>query len=58
MNHDIDCGDCHGLSGNDLLGFDEKNHCQDWIEDPEEDIERRIVAVVEKQIGDVLSEIF
>jgi hypothetical protein len=60
MNHDVDCGECHTINGNDLLGFDDDDHCQcrGWVNDPEEDIERRIVAMVEKQIGDILSDVF
>jgi len=55
--HEVDC-ECNGISGKDLLGFDESCGCEkDHIVDPDADIERRITAQVEKSISDILSEI-
>jgi hypothetical protein len=58
MDHDVEC-DCHGISGRDMLGFDNSCPCsvRDIVEDPDKDIERRINGEVEKTISELLSQI-
>ena len=49
MDHDedqeVDC-DCHDISGNDFLGFDNGCACS-HIDNPDQDIEDRIIKTVE-----------
>jgi hypothetical protein len=47
QEHDIDCGGCSGISSKDLLGFDEDCTCKQTVQDPDEDIEKRIIQTVE-----------
>lgn len=60
MGRDVDC-DCNGLSGRDVLGFDE-DPCgcdvNDVVGDPDEDMERRVVKEIELAISGLLSDIF
>eukprot|EP00347_Sterkiella_histriomuscorum_P023021 403336259 len=58
-DHDVDC-ECHGISGKDFLGFEEGGcDCRvgHEVENPDEDIERRVTKEVEKTISELLSDI-
>jgi hypothetical protein len=57
MDHDVDC-ECHDISGKDFLGFsDEGCSClvKAHVENPDEDLERRIIGEIEKTLSDLLS---
>jgi hypothetical protein len=58
-DHDVDC-ECEPISAHDMIGFsDDDCSCRikDKVENPEEDIEKRIIEQVEETIAGLLSDI-